>query len=113
MAFFLAIALSLPRKRLSPSGRRGHDLAAETFRSGKTARKQPDAGAFDIALAAGDLAGKAQARTRLQRQRAVEQDGRVDIGVAVQAAEAREFGILQTSASTKALYCASSIGQLI
>jgi sulfur dioxygenase len=73
----------------------GSDCFALALRSGEAAGQQADAGAFDITLAAGDLAGEAQARPRLQRQRTVEQRRRVDVGVAVQAAEAGEFGILQ------------------
>src|SRR3546814_18526152 len=54
-----------------------------------------DGGRFHIALDAGDLAGEAQARQRLQAQPGVEQARRIDEGVAMQAAEARELGVFQ------------------
>ena len=68
---------------------------AEPFGGGEAACQQPDRGGFHIALAAGDLAGKAQPRLRVQPQRAVEQLRRIEEGVAVQAAEPRELGVLQ------------------
>ena len=62
---------------------------------GKARGEQADGGGFHIALAAGDLAGKAPARIGLEPQRVVEQLGRIEEGVAVQAAEPREFRVLQ------------------
>ena len=61
----------------------------------KRAGEQADGGGFHIALAAGDLAGEAPARIGLQPQRLVEQLGRIEEGVAMQAAEPREFRVLQ------------------
>ena len=61
---------------------------------GEAAGHQADGGAFHITLAAGDLAGKAQARHGLHTQRAIEKLRRVEIGIAVQAAEACELGSL-------------------
>src|SRR3569833_4401147 len=68
---------------------------AAAFGGSEAARQQPDRGALDIALAAGDLAGEAPGRVLLQPQRAVEQRGRIEERVAVQAAEPREFCVLQ------------------
>src|SRR5690606_12931979 len=45
-------------------------------------RQKADGRALDIAFAARDLSGKAQAGARLQLQAAVEQRRRVDVGVA-------------------------------
>ena len=42
----------------------GARLAAEPLGRGEAAGDEADRGAFDIALAAGDLAGEAQARAR-------------------------------------------------
>ena len=67
----------------------------EALGGGEAAGHQADGRALDIALAAGDLAGEAQARHRLQAQRRVEELRRVEIGVAVKAAEARELGLLE------------------
>jgi hypothetical protein len=49
--------------------RRQRYCVALALGSGEATGQQADAGAFDIAFAAGDLAGKAQAGARLQRQR--------------------------------------------
>src|SRR3712207_9270048 len=61
------------------------------FRSGEEA----DGGGFDIALAAGDLAGEAYVRRPPEAQRGIEQLGRVDEGVAVEPAEPGELGLLE------------------
>ncbi|QTK78486.1 hypothetical protein AT6N2_C0610 [Agrobacterium tumefaciens] len=66
------------------------------FGGGEAAGKQPHRGAFDITLAAGDLAGETQVRAGFQPQRAVEQDGGIDVGVAMQAAEACKFRVFKT-----------------
>ena len=70
------------------------DCAARVGR-GIEAGDQADAGGFHIALAAGHLAGKAQPRLRAQPQLAVQQLWRVEEGVAMQAAEPGEFGVLE------------------
>ena len=49
----------------------------------------------DVALAAGDLSGKAQPRLGLEPQRLVEQLWRIEEGVAVQPAEPRKLGVLE------------------
>src|SRR5208337_5076489 len=49
-------------------GRRGRERPAQPFGGGEPARDQPDRGALDIALAAGDLAGEAKPRRRLEPQ---------------------------------------------
>ena len=77
-------------------GRRRHvEGLAAPLGGGEASGHQADRGAFDIAFAAGDLAGKAQARHRTEPQRAVEQLRRVEEGVAVKAAEPREFRVLE------------------
>ncbi len=75
--------------------RRGRRRLAGELGGGEAAREQTDRGALDIAFAAGDLAGEADVRARLEPERRVEQLGRLDEGVAVQAAEPRELGIFQ------------------
>src|SRR5262245_4313240 len=57
--------------------------------------EQPDRGRLDITLTAGDLAGEAQARHRVEPQRRVEELRRVEEGVAMQPPEPRELGVLQ------------------
>src|SRR5581483_7841113 len=57
--------------------------------------EQPDRSRLHIALAAGDLAGKAQPRRRLEPQRRVEQLGRIEERIAMHAAEPRELGLLE------------------
>ncbi len=76
-------------------GRQGNRFA-ETVRGGETPGQQPDGGRLDIALAAGDLACEAKARPAFQLQVFAEQDRRIQIGVAVQAAETREFGMFSS-----------------
>ena len=73
----------------------GGERAPEPLGRGKAPGKQADGGALDVAFDAGDLAGEAQARLGLQPQRGVEQLRAVEECVAVQAAEARELGVLQ------------------
>ena len=70
------------------------DCAARIGR-GIEAGDQADAGGFHIAFAARHLAGEAQPRLRAQPQLAVEQLRRIQEGVAMQAAEPGEFGVLQ------------------
>ena len=53
--------------------RRGLERPAQPLGGGEAAGDEADRGAFDIALAAGDLAGEAQARRSLQAQTRVEQ----------------------------------------
>ena len=68
---------------------------AEPLGRREAAGHQPDRGRLHIAFAAGDLPGEAQPRLGLEPQRLVEQLRRIEIGVAVQAAEPRELGLLQ------------------
>ncbi len=56
---------------------------------------QPDRGTFHIALATGDLSGKAQAWHGLEAQGLVQQFRAVDKGIAVNAAEPGKLRILQ------------------
>ena len=56
---------------------------------------------LDVALAAGDLSGKAQPRLGLEPQRLVEQLWRIEEGVAVQPAEPRELGALEAGNGAK------------
>src|SRR3954462_3238468 len=80
--------------------RRGHGRRFERLRPrirrGVEARDQADAGGFHITLAAGHLASEAQPWLRAQPQLPIEQLWRVQEGVAVQAAEPGEFGVLET-----------------
>ena len=69
---------------------------SKRLRSGEATGKQTHRGAFDIAFDAGDLACETQARVSLQAQRAIEQLGRIEIRVAMQAAETRELGVLKS-----------------
>src|SRR5271165_1687080 len=75
--------------------RREEPLAAPLSR-GKAAGKEADGGRFHVAFAAGDLAGKAQARLGFEPQRLVEQFWRIEEGVTMQAAEPREFRALKS-----------------
>ena len=69
----------------------GASPAPEPLGGGEAAGDQADRGALDIAFAAGDLAGEAQPRLGLEAEPGVEQARRIEKGVAVQAAEPREF----------------------
>ena len=75
--------------------RRGGRFAAQTLGGGEAPGEQADGGAFHIALAARHLPGEADARLRLQPQRAVQKARAVQEGVAVQAAQPRELRLLQ------------------
>src|SRR5262249_28983332 len=75
--------------------RRRREVMAKPFGGCKPAGEKPNGGRFHVALAAGDLTGKAQARLGVEPQGAIEELGRVEEGVAVKAAEAREFGPLE------------------
>src|ERR1700689_5156795 len=68
-------------------------LFAETLRGGKPACQEADGGGFDIAFAAGDLAGKAQPRHRLEPQRCIEKFWRIEKSIAVQATESGKFRV--------------------
>src|SRR5262249_6661486 len=83
-------------RAMRPGRRRGREGKAEPAGGREAARDEPDGGGFHVALAAGDLTGKAQAWLGIEAQSAVEELGRVEEGVAVKAAEAREFGALET-----------------
>src|SRR6185312_9765156 len=81
--------------------RRRLERRAPRVRRGVEAGEQADAGGFHIALAAGHLAGEAQPRLRAQPQLAVEELWRVQEGVAMQAAEPGEFGVLEARNGTE------------
>ncbi len=68
---------------------------AQALGGGEASGDQADRGALDIAFAAGDLAGEAQPRVGLEPKAGVEEFGRVEIGVAMDAAEPRELGALE------------------
>ena len=95
---FHVAAGDVGEQRAVRRGRRRRQRAAPPSRSAAAKRpaSSPMAAEFHVAFAAGDLAGKAQARLGAQPQRAVEQLGRVEEGVAVKPAEPRELGLLQT-----------------
>src|SRR5262245_62373639 len=65
------------------------------FRGRKAPGHEPDRSRLHISLAAGDLAGKAQPRHRLEPQRGIEELGRIEKRVAMQSAEPSELGSLQ------------------
>jgi hypothetical protein len=69
--------------------------------------QQANAGAFHIALAAGDLPGKADMRRAFQPQLPIEQRGRIEEGVAVQPAQPREFGLFQPGMVRKMRVCSA------
>src|SRR5690606_5308603 len=75
--------------------RRRDDRRAMPRGGCEAAGQNADRGALDIALDAGDLAGKAQARIGLQPQQTIQQLRAVEEGVAVDASEAGELGLLQ------------------
>ena len=78
-------------------GGRARNRPPEPLGRGEATGDQPDRGALDIALAAGDLAGEPQARRRLQAQQRIEQHAaEFKQRVAMQAAEPRELGRLKT-----------------
>src|SRR3954451_25061834 len=86
-----------PEERAERSRARwGRKLFAACISRSVEAGDQADAGRLDVTLAARHLAGKAEPRLRAQAQLAVEQLWRIQEGVAMQAAEASEFGLLQT-----------------
>ena len=80
-------------------GRRRRQRAAQNFCRSQPPNDDADGGAFDISLAPGDLSGEAQLRPRLQTQTLVEQARRIEIGVAMQAAEPGELRALQARES--------------
>src|SRR5271163_4174836 len=75
--------------------RRGLEIEAKPLGGGEPAGDQADRGAFDIALAAGDLAGEAQARRGLEPQPGVNEARRIEIGVAMHAAEPGELRLFE------------------
>jgi len=75
-------------------GRRQEQDAARLGR-GHAAGDQSDGGAFNIPLDAGDLAGEAEARIGFELEVAAQDFWRIEEGIAVQPAEARELGVLQ------------------
>ena len=76
-------------------GGQGLPVAPREFSGSHHARDQPNRRAFDIALAPGHLARKADMRRGAQAQLAVEHLRRIEEGVAVQAPQPRKLGILQ------------------
>ena len=76
-------------------GRR-RNLASEKIVRGHSSGQKPHGGGFDIAFDAGDLAGKAQVRPRLQPHLRVQQRWRIEESVAVDAAQAGKAGVLKT-----------------
>src|SRR5262249_60672831 len=93
---FHMAAGDMREQRAMRRGRRRREIMAEPFGGREATRDEPDGGGFHVALAAGDLTGKAQARLGIEPQNAIEELGRVQEGVAVKAAEARELGPLET-----------------
>jgi hypothetical protein len=83
-------------------------LIAQPYRGSKAAAQKADRGAFDIAFDAGDLAGEAQPRHRLQAQQAVEQAWAVED--AVQATGPGEFGPLHYAYSSRKLAGIARLG---
>ena len=76
-------------------GRRRGQVATQRLRGGEAAGQQAHGGAFDIALHTCHLTRETQAWHGLQPQLFVQKLGTVQIGVAVQTAQARELGVLQ------------------
>ena len=68
---------------------------AEALGGGEAAGEEAHGGALDVALDAGDLAGEAEAGGGLEAHVGVEEAGGVEEGVAVDAAEAGEGGVLE------------------
>src|SRR5580704_14575537 len=81
--------------------RRQRRRLAEPFRRGKAPGEEPDRRRLDIALAAGDLAGKTQPRRRFEPQRRVEQFWRIEERVAMKAAEPGKLGIAEAGNAAK------------
>ena len=75
--------------------RRRRQIAPQGLGRGHAARQQPHRGAFDIALDPGDLARKAQVGPQAQAHAVVQQRGRVQKAVAMDAAKPGKAGILQ------------------
>ena len=73
----------------------GSSGEAEALGGGHAAGEEAHRRALDVALDAGDLAGEAQPRVGAQPHAAVEQPRRVQEGVAVDAAEPGEGGVLE------------------
>jgi hypothetical protein len=96
------------RRRL----RRRCEFRAQLLGGRETSCEQADGGAFHITFATGDLAGKAQARLCFEAQAGIQQPRRVEIGVAMQAAKAGEFGALQSRnhAEYSALFAVAQLG---
>ena len=92
--------------------RRQRDRFAQPLGGGEAPGQKPDRRGFHIAFAAGDLPGKAQARHRREPKTRIEQLRRVEEGVAVQAAQARELGLLEPRdhAEDAALFAVLQLG---
>ena len=93
------------RKECAERGldRRGREQFPAKLGGSEARREDANGGAFDIALAAGDLAGEADVRRRLQAELAVEQFGRADEAVAMKTAEACELGLFEAGDGAKQL----------
>ena len=77
-------------------GGRGGHFAPQNFRRRHPPCKQAHGSAFNIAFDAGDLPGKADMGMRLQAHLVVEQAGRIDERIAVNAPKTREGRIFQS-----------------
>src|SRR6266568_9311587 len=75
--------------------RRRRQNLAQPFGCREAAGEEPDRRRFHVALAASDLPREAQTRLGPEPQALVEEHWRVEEGVAVQPAEARELGLRQ------------------
>src|SRR5204862_4050764 len=76
--------------------RRQRDRLAAPLGGGEASGQQAHGGGLDIAFAAGDLSGETQLWRSGEAEGFVEQLRRVEKRVAMQAAEAGEFGALKT-----------------
>src|ERR1017187_259636 len=75
--------------------RQGARGRAESESGGVHAGREPGGDGFDVAFDAGNLAGEKDFGVCAQLQRGGEEGGGVDVGVAVDLAEAQEFGVPQ------------------
>src|SRR5271168_5041760 len=81
--------------------RRGLEIEAKPLGGGEPAGDQADRRALDIAFAAGDLAGEAQAWARLQPQPGVNKARRIEIGVTMHPAEPGELRLFEPRDQTE------------
>src|SRR5262245_40342265 len=85
----------IDQRAMGGGGRRQRRRRAVALGGREAPGQKSDRGGFHIAFAAGDLAGKTQPRLGLEPQGRVEQERRVEEGVAMQAAEPRELGAFE------------------